>query len=459
MKLVMGELNRVWLRDLLAASRVSCRSIHAAVAYAQDNHLLFEHCKEHEVRLWYFGLLDESDAVPVALLERLLSRGPSRVECRLVHGNFHPKVIWWHGYGAYIGSANLTDKAWSRNVECGVFYDEDELSDGIGQQLENLFDYLLENSLPLTAELIQKLKRFQSQRASLNKAKTDAMMAFGDLMKGVPEHRGLSVHAPKGHDHARDRFVAEWTKTLELLRGLGKEFHDLKARPAWVDDSADPVAHFDQFLHAYYYAVVLDRDGDEGKSVERVERFYERHRHDAAAAMRDAAAWWAGLSQPPLGEDDFIRLHAPQMRNAFRPESLAALTKDSFPNAIRRVNAFRMHARQTKNSELGLPHGFSCSEDERVDYLARWLWDRRTVSGKSVRDLLEFVIWGTRPRDMEERLWLAISSDEWALPHFGRSSIGELVGWARSDLYPPRNNRTNKALRALGHNVKLYYSD
>jgi hypothetical protein len=57
---------------------------------------------------------------------------------------------------------------------------------------------------------------------------------------------------------------------------------------------------------------------------------------------------------------------------------------------------------------------------------------------------------------MEQRLWLA-THGEWALPYIKKSTLGEAVGWARPDDYPPRNNRTNKALRALGHDVKLFY--
>ncbi len=48
--------------------------------------------------------------------------------------------------------------------------------------------------------------------------------------------------------------------------------------------------------------------------------------------------------------------------------------------------------------------------------------------------------------------------EDFQLRHFGQSSLGEAVGWARPDDYPPRNNRTNKALRALGHDVKLFSS-
>ncbi|MBL8426498.1 MAG: phospholipase [Dechloromonas sp.] len=49
----------------------------------------------------------------------------------------------------------------------------------------------------------------------------------------------------------------------------------------------------------------------------------------------------------------------------------------------------------------------------------------------------------------------AIRSDDWAIPHIGLSSLGEIVVWARPDEFPPRNMRTSKGLRALGYNVRI----
>ena len=140
MQVVMGTLNGVWLSNILMQSIASCKLIRAAVAYAQAGNPLFEHCKRNEVRLIYYGLLDQDGAVPTNLLVDFLLQGPSRVDCWLVNGHFHPKVIWWHGCGAYIGSANLTHAAWFNNVECGVFYEESELAAlGIGPELDQLF--------------------------------------------------------------------------------------------------------------------------------------------------------------------------------------------------------------------------------------------------------------------------------------------------------------------------------
>lgn len=69
------------------------------------------------------------------------------------------------------------------------------------------------------------------------------------------------------------------------------------------------------------------------------------------------------------------------------------------------------------------------------------------------RILLNYVVWGNG--SVSARLWNAIRSDDWAIPHIGLSSLGEIVGWARPDEFPPRNMRTSKGLRALGYNVRI----
>lgn len=85
------------------------------------------------------------------------------------------------------------------------------------------------------------------------------------------------------------------------------------------------------------------------------------------------------------------------------------------------------------------------------------LWEmKREDSQLHIKDLLEFLIWGQTVPSMSERLWMVTTDHKWRYDHFGRSSLGEAVGWARPDLFPPRNNRTNKALRALGHDVTLF---
>jgi len=86
--------------------------------------------------------------------------------------------------------------------------------------------------------------------------------------------------------------------------------------------------------------------------------------------------------------------------------------------------------------------GVSCQAEE-MTFPLTWF----------TRVLLNYVVWGNG--SVSARLWNAIRSDDWAIPHVGLSSLGEIVGWARPDEFPPRNMQTSKGLRALGYNVRI----
>lgn len=462
MKLVMGGLNKVWLRGLLDESIPYCRRIRAAVAYAQSGHELFDHCKKQGVALEFYGLLDGEGAVSPALLADLLERGASRVTCRLVFGHFHPKVIWWEGFGVYIGSANLTAAAWSKNVECGVFYPEREMeSSGIDDEIERMFGYLQEHSVPLSREIVAKLDEIERRGAAARREEREERARFERLFGSIKPHAGLGVVPPEGArvNRRRDEFMREWHETLELLRGLSRRFAAMNLRPRWVAANAHPTVHFDQFLHAYYYKYVRGQqtadEDDDTSAAAKVEQFHQRNRNQTEAALYEAARFWSQLVEAPHGEDVFIADEAPRMRQLFSRESLRRMDRDAFAEAMFTVNAFRMHARQQKNAFFGLPPDHRETIHHRARRLSDWLWDQRSATGRSVRDVLEHVIW-SEGTDMEQRLWDCVHDPEWKIEHLGRSTLGEVVGWARPDTYPPRNNRTNKALRALGHAVTLF---
>jgi hypothetical protein len=164
-----------------------------------------------------------------------------------------------------------------------------------------------------------------------------------------------------------------------------------------------------------------------------VEISFDRHRASPENALLEAARWWAGLPSDRYGEELFIRETAPAMREKLSMAAVREMSLPSFTEALLNVNAFRTHARQIRNSEFGLPVDHHESQEDRVRRLCRWLWDQRSAAGKTARDTLEFVIWGTSPTDMEQRLWLAFRSDEYRIRHFGQSTLGEAVGWARPD--------------------------
>lgn len=464
MKLVLGKLNDELLINLAIRAGAFCSHVDAAVAYADSkDHPFIQSCKEKGIHLTFYGLLDEGGAVSPGLLRELLAWGPSRADVNLVKGHFHAKVIWWRGFGAYVGSANLTHKAWFNNIEAGTFFDEAELiSTGVGAELDDFFDHLAANSIPVIDEVVQKLDQLAQDRRALLDHQAKLKAKFGQLFGHLSDNPGLTVKPSKGQKENKSlkNFSAEWMKTLQLMRGLAKDFLALQLRPRWVEPGAHPAVHFNQFLHAYYYDYVRASSGvdeDEDLSgLEKVEASFTKNHTNTAAALKEAARWWAGLSADRYGEESFIRKTAPDMQKRFSLDAMKSMNVATMTEALRHVNAFRMHARQVKNADLGLPADHHENIDQRVDRLCAWLWDQRSPKGRTVRDALEFVLWGAAPSDMEQRLWLGVWSDDYRIPHFGQSTLGEAVGWARPDDYPPRNNRTNKALRALGHDVKLF---
>ena len=121
------------------------------------------------------------------------------------------------------------------------------------------------------------------------------------------------------------------------------------------------------------------------------------------------------------------------------------------------VHSFRTMARQTPNTELGLPENTKLSHDERIKVVAEWIWSKKTPGGLNILELLHNIIYSGSFANLPLRVWESCNNKDYHIPRFGLSCIGEIVGWALPDNFPPRNNRTSKALFALGFsNVKIY---
>ena len=71
-------------------------------------------------------------------------------------------------------------------------------------------------------------------------------------------------------------------------------------------------------------------------------------------------------------------------------------------------------------------------------------------------ETINYVLHGGLPNQLSDRLWESVDNQKWIIPHLGVSSLGEMVGWAMPDIFPPRNGRTSKALYALGYKVRIH---
>jgi hypothetical protein len=111
------------------------------------------------------------------------------------------------------------------------------------------------------------------------------------------------------------------------------------------------------------------------------------------------------------------------------------------------------HARQIRNNFFKLPEGHKTSLEKRIEIYTQWLFEQKSKDGLNINEILRYLLFDDK-FSLEERIYNTINKMDGK--HFGRSIIGELVGWCRTDITHIRNNRVNKALRCFGYDVRLF---
>lgn len=448
MRFIAGPLNKQLLQNLLAEVIESCTRVRAAVAYAnRDNLQLFESCARHLKPLEFFGRYDHTAAIDPAVLKWFLDKASPNFDCKLVPDILHAKVIWWVDAGAYVGSANLSDRAWISNIEAGTFLSHDELVEtGMERELLHFFEEVDNCARPLTKEIYQEQCLLAGRRSDLEKRDYELEQKF-DKVRLLPKNQGLVFIDTKRSSEKRfDKFEKDWNDTLQIMRNIATRVSAQGVKPDWIKASVAPGVQADQFLHAYYYKKV--KDGNKHP----YEEFFARNSKNPELALRDALDWWHDADFDHTFEERTIYEWSPQLRKLLARDRILKLSEEEFVDAVSRVHAVRDHAIKQENEHLGLPDRPQAGDD-KVQKFGEWLWRQRSRDGKTVLDLLNFVVWGNG--SVAARIWNAIRSDQWTIPHIGLSSLGEVVGWARPDDFPPRNMRTSKGLRALGYNVRI----
>ena len=450
MKLVANRINGIHLREMLPAlmEEVQVDAVLAAVAYGSSasdiTQDLVGHCVANKLRLDLWMRYDHTVPVSVELLRRLLKHQKDNVFTQFVPDRFHPKVIWWKGYGAYIGSANHTDNGWLTNIEAGVFLTDDELVvNGMDEQLDRFFDYLreLDVSIPLSADYVAEMERL----GTLNKG----VYAEAIKYRKHAEWQGPSFRqARTAFDRRKASFKAEWLSTLGHLQSIQRQLADY--RPSWVDADVPAAWQVDQFLHAYYYNHV-------GEGLQKpYEEYHQRHQADPQAALEVELKWWKSCAQAPSKEDYALYVSAPAVRALLAKEKVLDLDEHEFATLCRHTHATMDHIIKVPAAVLGHPELKTIDRESRVKPFAELVLRQRNRKGWDVRQLLHYVLYGGSNEELWERLYHAGCDSEFSIARYGLNSLAEVVGWARPEVVPPRNGRTSKALRALGFSVKIY---
>lgn len=449
MKLVANGINKNFFRSLLPPAGTELDGVLAAIAYGDDKTELLDHCLKNHHRLDIWMRYDQSVPVAPSFLQKLLDNTKNNIFCKLIPDSLHSKVIWWVGYGAYIGSANLTDRAWNSNIEAGVFLSESDLIElGMVEQISEFFENLksLSISVDLTSEIISEQRKFLEFKKLYLKEQSKLSFA-----RKIPVWDGVNfVDQKTSSDKQRDNFSFEWQSAISIIRNISNQIKDF--RPIWIKEDTPAFWQVDQFLHAYYYNQVRQAD-----KTYPFEEFYQRNKSNPQAALISMLSWWKELASPPSNENITLEDYAPSIRRFLSRERINKLSVEDLQKVLRATHATMDHLIKMSASSLGMPNSTSLSKEERVPLFADWLFRQRNQKGQTVIELLNYVLYGGKPENMWERIYRAGKEDEFKFAHYGINSIAEVAGWARPEDTPPRNGRTNKALRALGYPVNVNF--
>lgn len=443
------------LRAAHKAAMEVTKHVQAAVAYVSTiQNPVIADCDRLGIRWQVWSRHDESLPTSLPVLEwacrRMKANG--NLTWRLVSSYYHPKVIWWHGYGVYIGSANLTDAAWNSNCEAGVVILEADLDEEeLRQPLEDFFADVDSQSVALTDEVYLQAERLRDAHNEMEaiRRKIAAEFAETDAGKMLAKKSLADVTKKPAGDARKTRFLKEWSDTLNHLLLIQNRLTQAGNRPSWVPDDVSPGIHTDQFLHAYYYTQVR-----EGHTYP-VEKFHAAHHLNPDAALNKAIAWWRSTTRAPSSEDLVFRDWAPVHRELLKPERLANMTEAEFVRVARRVHATNNFAkRQRREDVLEEDEVADATTDAKCDLFCQQLYYRQNLLTWQPPRLLNYLLFGGRVGEVPARLYDCIRAP-YKIAGLDLSSLGELVGWGLPNNYPPRNDRTNKALRALGFPVQV----
>ncbi len=450
MKIVAGGVNGLYLEEIHNKSIDNTAWIKAAIAYANGHPKMFDDCWKNRIPLTFYGRYDSSAPVTTNILKTFLDRKSPNFICKLVPDIFHPKVIWWGGYGAYIGSANLTDNGWVGNIEMGVFFTQEELiENNLETELDDFFEQVDAKAHSLTQEIYDELCDLESKEISAKKARSNEKSVF-DKKRIIPRLLPLQQIPPKNsNERRRNSFLKEWRDTLQILRDIADRVSAPSNQPVWLPAATPKGVQADQFLHAFYYNHVL-----QGKRATHHE-LHEKNVKNPESALQTAISWWKGTARAPSWEDANIR-NSKVVNDCLSIKKIQDITEDEFLEVCKNVHALTDHCLRVRNKTFGLPDNQYTEKLERIKILCHYLWRQRTSNNRNVIDVLRHTLYGGKVEEVPDRIWECISMDEFKIPHLGISSLGEIVGWALPDTYPPRNGRTSKALRALGYKVKIH---
>lgn len=451
------------LKYLLANIPKDINNIDAAIAYTtekrQDNAAdisLIDLCLKNKIKLNYWGLFNSQGGTAISEIRKALNN-PDLIQFYPFSENFHAKVIYFHGYGIYIGSHNFTYNALMYNVEAGTFVKEKCLSEKQKNDIQDFFKYLKEHSIPIVQDDLDKLEDYEDLTQAARNQEKKIKKQMDDYFDELFSHL---FNLKQGvRDYGKDKenkieFLKEWRSTQNIIEHIQNYIRDNCKQPSWINKEVDLSIITDQLLHGYYYSFLL-KGKDDRKSGKMIADEKEKNQNNTDYAIMKAIKWWENLTEAPSNENIYINNWGLNNKTILSKLKDRPLTEQELETVLSQNHAARTHARQMSNKSLNLKKDYSTNQEERVKLYSKWLYKQKSKDGLSINDVLKYLLFDESD-SLEDRIYNCVKEKHYKIEHFGRSIIGELIGWGRPDITHIRNNRVNKVLNCLGYDVQLF---
>jgi hypothetical protein len=458
MKLIANHLNGVYLEDFLRhADNSKLEGIDLAVAWVTKMDEVFELAHRQDVPLRLWAVVDGKGFPNLNVVRKFVESRRTDWQLFLTRNFFHPKLMWFRGVGAYVGSANLTDGGLISNAECGFWLPgEDLIQDGWDVPFSQMFSKLNESNRfqEATTEDLQTLLDLQKRRPLLNNAEKEFKKHEDKLLERFKgKDSPLREGRRPGKDDARLQFANEWDSVSTILRKMRDYFAERRESwPDWVSREAHPSVVQDQATEWWWKEHC--RKGKKSSSRAMVD-LHQANKGQGHRAMEKMFNEWSQIEDPKGMWSQWINEEPMKLNALLSQESLNNIDQQILYDILIRCHSSREHGRQISKAYLKYPSDRTVSREKRIERWAEILLTERSDGGHTIGELLLYVLWnkgasGQANEGTASRIWRATHEQEWKLRHIGTQILGECIGIARWDEVPPRNNRVSKALHALG---------
>jgi HKD family nuclease len=358
---------------------------------------------------------------PVALKHLLRHKN---IEARFyISHEFHPKLYIFGDSKIFVGSANLTKAALSKNQEIMIGLTP---NDSKFQKLFSLFSDYWQEAKVLTTEEVEKYEKVHKAY----KEKLEAVNDFDHAVENVlGNHNFPNIERYEARPQNSDLFIENFLKThQESTNAFNKiqEVYEKKGRK--VNGELIPLRlEIDSFI-----SFVRSRHAVKETWLNQELGWNDNNKN----LLNKLIDEWMNIDWPYF-EETIVQINYPLINKILgSAHTINQATGDEIVDALCVAHSFYDRLRFFKGGLSTLKETFLNENelDKIKSTLIYLLHDENTRIGKRMAD--------------------CIYNPDYKLNEFGQSNVQELIGWMNNENMPVINGRTTKILRYFGFDVR-----